>query len=237
MDRVHPRGRAAAPVHGRRLPAGRRHRSHRRCPHASPRGASTPSSPVRASNRGISNRRSWRRSSPRGTSSRTRPSSRSSSTSRARWSGEPLAQVKDGLITLARRHRRRVGSGDGQPGRPGDVRATTIVTEIPPAPVQQSRYEVADAIFAMEASGATSLYDAVRRAVAAHRRGRGRCRRATRAVVVLSDGAGDGGALPRHDRVDEVARTRSPSTSSVPSRSTEAFDDRREERPDRGRHR
>ena len=63
---------------------------------------------------------------------------------------------------------------------------------MPPAPHSTARFDVADAVAEMEAAGDTALYDAIGRAIEVTDAAVGDPR-ATRAVVVLSDGAATAG--------------------------------------------
>ena len=101
--------------------------------------------------------------------------------------GEPLAQTKDGLLRV-------VGAmaDTDNPQIADKVGLLTfssgVLTEIEPAQIQDAKYDIAEAINNMSAAGGTALYDAVARAVTVTDEAAGDPG-ATRAVVVLSDGA------------------------------------------------
>jgi Ca-activated chloride channel homolog len=105
--------------------------------------------------------------------------------------GVPLEQVQAGLLRVV-----DAIAGTNNPDNSNQVGLVTfsddVITAIPPAPIQSSKYDVADAIDAMSAHGSTALYDAVAHAVAITDTAPGDPR-ATRAVVVLSDGAATSG--------------------------------------------
>jgi Ca-activated chloride channel family protein len=105
--------------------------------------------------------------------------------------GEPLAQVKDGLTRLV--DAMADSANQGPENQVGLVTFSDAVhIEIAPSPIQESKYKIADAIIGMRAKGETALFDAVQRAVALTD-GVAGDPRATRAVVVLSDGAATAG--------------------------------------------
>jgi len=106
--------------------------------------------------------------------------------------GDPLNQVKAGLA--------RVVDAIGDTNNPDNSNQVGLVTfsdevhtAIAPAPIESSKYDVTDAIDAMQARGSTALYDAVIRAVGLTDDAQGDDG-ATRAVVVLSDGAATSGS-------------------------------------------
>ncbi len=105
--------------------------------------------------------------------------------------GDPLAQVQDGLVRLL-----DAMAGTDNVANESQVGlvtfSTEVITAIKPKPLRVSRYEIADEIALMSASGKTALYDAVHRAVSITDSVVGDPR-STRAVVVLSDGAATAG--------------------------------------------
>ncbi len=135
--------------------------------------------------------------------------------------GQPLAHVKDGLTRVLDAI---AGTANQQTdNQVGLVAFSDVVTSsVAPAPLRQSRYDIADAIFAMEANGSTALYDAVQRAVELTDRAEGDPR-ATRAVVVLSDGeATDGRCL---DTIVAMrSRAEQPVTDFCAVNGNQAFD-------------
>ena len=109
------------------------------------------------------------------------------------WSmaGEKLEQVKAGLTRLL--DALADTANQGSENQVGLVTfSDTVQTEIAPSPIQKSKYDIADAITEMRAKGETALFDAVQRAVELTD-GVAGDPRATRAVVVLSDGAATAG--------------------------------------------
>ena len=105
--------------------------------------------------------------------------------------GEPLAQVKSGILRLL-----DAMADSDSPGNENQVGLVTfsseIITELPPAPLRESKYDIADAVNQMQALGGTALYDAIARAIELTDDAPGDPR-ATRAIVVLSDGAATAG--------------------------------------------
>ena len=111
----------------------------------------------------------------------------------------------------------------------------TILTEIAPVPLSQSRYDIGDAINQMNAAGATALYDAVARAIQLTDDAAGDPR-ATRAVVVLSDGrATDGSCL--NGIVAMSSRSEVPVSAVLWDRGRRAHRRQRRAHLDRGRRR
>jgi Ca-activated chloride channel family protein len=105
--------------------------------------------------------------------------------------GEPLEQVKDGLTNLL--DAIAVDDGASANTQVGLVTfATRVDTQLDPASLAEARYDIHDAILEMDANGNTALYDAIDRAVRLTDRAEGEPR-ATRAVVVLSDGEANEG--------------------------------------------
>ena len=123
--------------------------------------------------------------------------------------GEPLAQVQDGLLRLL-----DAMAGTDNLGNDSKVGLVTfsskVLTTIAPQPLRLSKYDIADAISQMSASGNTALYDAVAHAVSITDAVVGDPR-ATRAVVVLSDGAATEG-ICLHDIVSMSSRNEVPVT-------------------------
>jgi Ca-activated chloride channel family protein len=105
--------------------------------------------------------------------------------------GEPLEQVKEGLGRLLDA---MAGSGnEATASQVGLVTFSDVVEqELAPAPLDEAQLTIADAIYSMEARGETALYDAVKRGVELTDEAAGDDR-ATRAVVVLSDGEATAG--------------------------------------------
>jgi Ca-activated chloride channel family protein len=105
--------------------------------------------------------------------------------------GEPIEQVKQGLTRLLDAIAATAGRGtDNQVGL--FTFSTTVDDRISPRKLVESRFDIADAIGQMKASGGTALFDAIAQAVIATDNADGDPR-ATRAVVVLSDGAATDG--------------------------------------------
>lgn len=105
--------------------------------------------------------------------------------------GQTLDDVKLGLTDLldAMVDSNSDGSGDqvGLVTFNGQIRA-----QLAPAPLAEARFDIGDEINRMEASGNTALYDAIERAISLTDQAPGEPD-ATRAVVVLSDGAATAG--------------------------------------------
>ena len=136
--------------------------------------------------------------------------------------GEPLAQVQ------GRSHRLVDAIADsasqGSADQVGLVTfSDTVQIEIAPSPIQESKYEIADAIHAMSAKGETALFDAVRRAIALTDSVAGDPR-ATRAVVVLSDGAATAGTC-LHAVVSMISRDEVPVGSFCGMQDEQPVDD------------
>jgi Ca-activated chloride channel family protein len=108
--------------------------------------------------------------------------------------GEPLAKVKDGLVRLV--DAMSTTASQGTANEIGLITFSSEVdAEIAPSSVREARFTIGDAIASMEASGNTALFDAIDAAVTLTDQAAGDPR-ATRAVVVLSDGAATtGGCL------------------------------------------
>ncbi len=121
--------------------------------------------------------------------------------------GEKLAQVQDGLLRLldAMAGTENVGN-DTQVGLV--TFSSEVIASITPQPLRLSRYDIADEINQMTATGNTALYDAVYRAVYLTESVAGDPR-ATRAVVVLSDGAATAG-MCLHELVSMSSRDEVP---------------------------
>ena len=102
-----------------------------------------------------------------------------------------LEQAKEGLNRVI-----AAMSGPDSAGADNQVGLVTfaskVIDEIAPAPLEQSKYDISEAVNEMEAVGNTALYDAVRRAVELTDQAPGDAG-TTRAVVVLSDGAATAG--------------------------------------------
>ena len=117
--------------------------------------------------------------------------------------GEPLRELKKGLNAVL----------DGMRETENQVGLVTfsdeIVTEIAPAPLDKNRFDLADAIDQMETLGQTGLYDAVKRAIELSDEVPGDPG-ATRAIVVLSDGAANTGDVCLHDIVTVRSRSEAP---------------------------
>lgn len=124
--------------------------------------------------------------------------------------GEKLAQVKDGLIGLLG----AMADTDnvGNESQVGLVTFSNVVnTAIKPRSLRLSIYDMSDEINQMSATGSTALYDAVSRGVAITDSAAGDPR-ATRAVVVLSDGEATAGTC-LHDLVSMSSRDEVPVSS------------------------
>ena len=121
--------------------------------------------------------------------------------------GEPLEQVKHGLNRLL--DALEGSANQGSQNQVGLVTfSDTVETEIAPSPLQESKYDIASAILEMKAGGSTALFDAVQRAVELTDSVAGDPR-ATRAVVVLSDGAATVGPC-LHSVVSMISREEVP---------------------------
>lgn len=121
--------------------------------------------------------------------------------------GDPLAQVQDGLIRLL-----DAMADTDNVANESQVGLVTfsdeVITAIKPQPLRLSKYDIADEINQMSAKGSTALYDAVSRAVSITDSVAGDPR-ATRAVVVLSDGKASAG-MCLHDLVSMSSRDEVP---------------------------
>jgi len=103
--------------------------------------------------------------------------------------GDPLNQVKEGLTHLLDT---MVAAG-GADSRVGLVAFSDHITlESAPRPLGEAKYDIAEQVGSMAADGGTALFDAVDRAVRLTDDADGDPR-ASRAVVVLSDGAANTG--------------------------------------------
>jgi Ca-activated chloride channel homolog len=102
-------------------------------------------------------------------------------------SGEPIEAVKEGMFELI-----DAMADANSPGNDSSVGLITfessIVEQVRPAPISESKYDIADVVGRMQATGGTALYDAVGRGIEMSDAAPGD-ERASRAVVVLSDGA------------------------------------------------
>ena len=108
--------------------------------------------------------------------------------------GEPIEQVKDGLIEVLKSMKGPDSAGQNSQvglvmfygeGDDGDVPVVDVKVE--PGPLEDVQRQLVDAIDLMRAHGGTPLYDAVRKAIEVTSEAEGDDG-ATRAVVVLSDG-------------------------------------------------
>ena len=117
--------------------------------------------------------------------------------------GRPLANVKDGLNRL-------LDAMTDDDDLVGLVTfSDSVETTIPPAPLGESKFDISEAIVAMEADGSTALYDAVAQAVELTDAATGPPG-ATRAVVVLSDGQATEGEMCLHELVRMATKGEEP---------------------------
>ena len=136
--------------------------------------------------------------------------------------GEPLAQVQKGLTRV-------LDAMAGTDNVGNDIQvglvtfSSTVLTTIEPQPLRLAKYDIVDAIAEMNAAGGTALYDAVAHAVAITDSAAGDPR-ATRAVVVLSDGAAtEGGCL---DDIVSMSSTKEVPVSTFCGQGDVPVDDR-----------
>jgi Ca-activated chloride channel family protein len=141
--------------------------------------------------------------------------------------GEPLEQVKAGMHQVLDALSSK-SAGQNQVGLL--TFSDHVLTEIRPAPLKTARYDVSDAVEAMQATGETALYDAVERAVQITDEASGD-RNATRAVVVLSDGVANQGTIGLTDIVDVNSKQERPVPSFSGKRDARALDDQKEPVP------
>ncbi len=174
-------------------------------PSSSRRGASTPASRAPRIDPARSSPTSSSRSSTRGGRSRSRRSSRSSSTPRGRWTAQPIEQVKDGLTRLL--------DAIAAPASRGRENQVGLVTFSIRRRRRSPRHRSSDIRFDDRRRHRRDERRRRHRAVRRHRRAIALTDaaagdpRATRAVVVLSDGAATaGGCLDA--RLDDVHATR-----------------------------
>ena len=136
--------------------------------------------------------------------------------------GEKLTQVQTGLLKVV-----QAMADTDTPQSANKIGLLTfssgVVSEMEPTPVQDAKYDVSDVVNTMEAHGETALYDAIARAITLTDEAPGD-QEATRAVVVLSDGAATTGSC-LDDLVSMSAMNEAPVTKFCGHEGDVAFQD------------
>ena len=121
--------------------------------------------------------------------------------------GEPIEEVKQGLLRVV--DAMADADGAGSSSQVGLVTfADDVRVVVPPAPIREAKFGVADAVDGLDAGGSTALYDGVARGIELSSATVGD-ERTTRAVVVLSDGEASRGRC-LHEIVAMHSRTEVP---------------------------